>query len=280
VVDRPVAADAKQRLRAEFRQPGGQVPTALVALQRWGLRTAYVGPFGDDEGGELQRSSLAAEGVDVSACVLRAGVPSQISVILVDRVTGARTVLWDREPGLELAAGDLDQTRLVSGRALLMDADRADTALLAAGWARAAGTLVVLDVDEPGPRTGELLAASDVAIVAGSFARRFTAETSLRTALRRMCANGPALVVATLGAGGALACERGVFHFVRSFSVPVIDTTSAGDLFHAGCLFGLLRGWDARRALRFAAAAAALECTALGGRSAIPSLERVLELAR
>jgi sulfofructose kinase len=93
-----------------------------------------------------------------------------------------------------------------------------------------------------------------------------------------MSAHGPALVAATLGAGGALACERGAFHFAPSLRVPVVDTTSAGDLFHAGCLYGLLQGWDVPRSLGFAAAAAALECTGLGGRAAIPSLERVLDL--
>ena len=34
-------------------RPGGPVATAVVALQRWGLRTAYVGAFGDDAFGEL-----------------------------------------------------------------------------------------------------------------------------------------------------------------------------------------------------------------------------------
>src|SRR5262249_7373525 len=85
-------------------------------------------------------------------------------------------------------------------------------------------------------------------IVSGSFARHLTGEPSLRVALQRMGAKGPALVAATLGAGGALACERGALHFVPSIPVPVVDTTSAGDLFHAGCLYGLLRGWGSAAA--------------------------------
>lgn len=278
LVDRPPAPDTKQRMRSYLRQPGGQVPTALVALQRWGLSTAYVGAFGDDEGGELQRSSLVAEGVDVNGCPARSGIGSQISVVLVDRVTGARTVVWDRPQGFALRADELDRERLTSGRALLLDADDADTALLAAGWARGAGSLVVLDVDEPGPRSEELLAASDVVIVSGTFPQRLTGEPDLRRALQRMQAIGPPLVAVTLGPGGALACDRGTFLWVPALRLPTVDSTSAGDLFHAGCLYGLLQGWTAPRALRFAAVAAALECTALGGRAAIPKLEAVVEL--
>lgn len=278
VVNRPAGADVKQRLRAYRSMPGGQVPTALVALQRWGLRTAYVGPFGDDAGGRAQRDDLQAEGVDVRSCPTQA-CASQTSVILVDAVSGARTVLWDRPAELPLTADQLDRHVLASGRALLLDADDIGTALLAAEWARAAGSLVVLDIDEPGPRTDALLALSEAAIVSDRFPQRHTGAGDLRTALRLMAGCGTALVAATLGAGGALAYTGGEFVYTPAFRVPVVDTTSAGDLFHAGYLYGLLHAWPAAAALRFASAAAALACGTLGGRSSIPELAAVTALA-
>jgi len=278
VVARPVVGDGKARLLEYRTLPGGQVPTALVALQRWGLRTAYVGPLGDDAGGELQRASLVAAGVDVGGARRRPGVGSHTSMILIDAVTGARSVLWQRPPGLALAADELDRAALCAGRALLLDADDVETAILAAGWARAAGALVMLDVDEPGPRTAALLALADVAIVSEAFARRHTGERDLRAALRAMRAQGPRLAAATLGAGGALAIAGAAPLYVPAVRVAVADTTSAGDCFHAGCLYGLLRGWDAARALRFAAAAAALACTRVGGRPSVPELDAVESL--
>lgn len=279
VVTRPLVADGKARAQAYRQLPGGQVPTALVALQRWGLRTAYVGPISDDAGGALQRASLREAGVDLRGAVLRPGVGSHTSVILVDAVTGERTVHWQRPPELALRADELDPTLLAAGRALLLDADDVETALLAAAVAQDAGALVMLDVDEPGPRTAALLARTDAAIVTDGFPQRHTGLDDLGAALRRMCTEGPRLAVATLGAGGALACERGSLHAVAGLRVPVVDTTSAGDCFHAGALYGLLHGWSALRALRFATAAAALACTRLGGRSSVPSLDAVVELA-
>ncbi len=279
VVPRPSGADAKQRLRSYAQMPGGQVPTALVALQRWGLRTAYVGPFGDDEGARAQRAALAGEHIDLSACRTRSGVGSHTSVILVDAVSGERSVLWTRPDGLALRADELDRAILTAGHALLLDADDIDTAILAATWARDAGALVMLDVDEPGPRTDALLARSDAVIVSDRFAQRHTGIADLRAALRRMAARGPALAAATLGAGGALAYAGGRTLYVPAFRVAVVDSTSAGDMFHAGCLYGLLQDWTVDRALRFASAAAALACTALGGRASVPALDRVLTLA-
>jgi sulfofructose kinase len=280
VTARPPRVDGKQRLRSYAQMPGGQVPTALVALQRWGLRTAYVGPFGDDRGGTAQRAALAGEGIDLNACRTRTGVASQTSIILVDDVSGERSVLWTRPDELALRAGELDRDTLAAGRALLLDAADVDTAILAASWARAAGALVMLDVDEPGARTDDLLALSDVVIVSERFPQRYTGAADLRSALRRMAARGPALAAATLGAGGVLACAAGRMIYLPALRVNVVDTTSAGDLFHAGCLYGLLQGWSAERSLRFAAAAAALACGVLGGRTSVPRLDAVRVLAQ
>jgi sulfofructose kinase len=279
VVRRPPRVGAKQRLRAYLQRPGGQVPTALVALQRWGLRTAYVGPFGDDEGGRAQRTALAAEAIELSACRTRAGVASQTSVILVDEASGERTVLWTRPDGLALRAGELDRASLTAGRALLLDAADVETALLAATWAKDAGVLVMLDVDEPGPHTDALLGLSDAVIVTDQFVRHHTGAADLRAALRAITARGPQLAAATLGAGGATASLGGRIVYVPPFRVAVADSTSAGDLFHAGCLYGLLHAWEVERALRFASAAAALACGVLGGRTSVPALQAVRHLA-
>jgi len=279
LVARPPRIDAKQRLRRYAEMPGGQVPTALVALQRWGLRTAYVGPFGGDAGGRAQHASLEAAAVDLGACRTRAGIGSQTSIILVDEVSGERTVLWSRPDELALRADELDHATLTGGRALLLDAADIDTAIVAAGWAKEAGSLVMLDIDEPGPRTADLLALSNVVIVSDRFPREYTGQADLRAALGQIAAQGPQLTAATLGAGGALACIGGRTVHVPPVRVVVVDTTSAGDLFHAGCLFGLLHGWKPEAALRFASAAAALACRVLGGRTSIPELEAVRALA-
>jgi sulfofructose kinase len=277
VLPRPPAFESKQRVHHYFRQPGGQVPTALVALQRWALRTAYVGPFGNDEGGALQWTSLTNEGIDLSGS-RRKEAGTQVSFVFVDRVSGERTILWERPDGLALTTDELDREVLTAGRVLFMDAADVETALCAARWANEAGVLVMLDVDEPKPRTEELLGLTDIAVVSGRFAKRLTGEVDLRRALRDMGRMGPTFVVATLGRGGAVACIEGEDLYVPAFQIASVDTTSAGDLFHAGCLYGVLQAWEPRRTLYFAAAAAALECTELGGRNAIPALDRVSEL--
>ncbi|MDI7261259.1 MAG: PfkB family carbohydrate kinase, partial [Thermodesulfobacteriota bacterium] len=52
-----------------------------------------------------------------------------------------------------------------------------------------------------------------------------------------------------------------------------VDTTGAGDVFHAGFIYGLLQHWEIEEILRFSNAVAALKCRDIGGRRGIPGLE-------
>jgi sugar/nucleoside kinase (ribokinase family) len=279
VIPHPLRFDSKQRFDTYLRQPGGQIPTALVALQRWGLRTAYVGPLSDDEGGRLQRDSLVSEGVNIEGALHRGGVGSQTAIILVDRVTGERSIAWRRPDGLRLAVEELDRRMLTAGRVLLMDADDMDTSLQAARWAKQEDIVVILDIDAPAPGVENLLAVTDVVVASLQFAQALTGKVDVSGALRRMHSMGPRFCAVTLGASGAQAVVDGRAHYIPAPKIAAVDTTSAGDVFHAGCIFGLLQAWAPERALRFAVAAASLECSGLGGRAAIPSLQCVLALA-
>jgi sugar/nucleoside kinase (ribokinase family) len=58
----------------------------------------------------------------------------------------------------------------------------------------------------------------------------------------------------------------------------VVDTTGAGDVFRAGMLFCLERRKPLAECLKFAAAAAALNCEGLGAIGALPSREQVESL--
>ena len=83
----------------------------------------------------------------------------------------------------------------------------------------------------------------------------------------------------TLGArGGLIYCEG---EFVRSpaFAVPggCRDTTGAGDAFHSGFIYGMLREDDLETCMKLGNAVAALKCRTLGGRTALPTAAELKE---
>jgi sugar/nucleoside kinase (ribokinase family) len=257
----------KRALLGYRRLPGGQTATALLALARLGLRTSLVGSVGDDEASLAILAPLRRAGVDVEGVRVRVGVPSQLALILVDRKSGERTVLWHRDPRLHLSPGELRRAEIVRGRALLLDAGDPEASTWAARVARESGMPVVLDADTPGPGIDALLEAVDFPIVSRAFAVAHFG--SVRRALSGLADRGARLAVVTLGARGALAL--GPEGEIRSpaFAVAPRDTTGAGDVFHAAFVFALLAGHDAERTLRVANAAAALNCEAEGAQGGL-----------
>jgi sugar/nucleoside kinase (ribokinase family) len=272
--------NSKQQMAGYACQPGGQVATAMVALQRWGCRTSYIGTFGDGIIGELSRRSLAEEHVDVSGAVQRRGVANQMAVILVDQASGERTVLMHRPPALVLQPDEVRHDLVTAGRVLHVDGYDLDAALTAAAWAHEAGMPVVVDLDTRVGAVERLVAISDAVIVSQEFAEQFTGIVEPARAIERLAAATDApLVAITLGDAGVIARSRLGIVTVPAYAVRCVDSTGAGDVFHAGFIYGLLRDWPLERALRFANAAAALKCTQVGGRSGIPTVAAAEELA-
>jgi sulfofructose kinase len=272
----PVAG-SKVEYRTANVLPGGQVATTVVACQHWGMRTRYVGKLGDDDAAALHRREFARAGVETQLVTV-AGCASPQSLIIVDG-GGERTVLCRRDERLVLQAEELERDWIVNARALHVDGHDTAAATVAAEWARAAGVRVIADIDEVYPGVEELLEKIDYLIVSRDFPCRLMAEPDLEEALRQMHHRyGCLLTAATLGADGVVAWDGKQFHYASAFCVPVVDTTGAGDIFHAGFIYGMLQEWPLQRQLDFACAAAALNCVAVGARGGIESIESIENL--
>jgi sulfofructose kinase len=265
---------SKVEIRSVSVLPGGQVATAMVACQRWGLRTRYVGKLGDDHAAAVHREEFTQAGVETQITTVPNCASAQ-SFILVDS-HGERTVLWQRDERLVLQPSDIDREWIVNARALLVDGCDTSAATQSAKWAREAGIPVIADLDELYLDIDPLLDNVDYLIVSRDFPAKLSGETNLQNSLpelqRRL---GCRLTAATLGTDGVLAWDGRQFHYACAYQVPVVDTTGAGDIFHAGFIYGLLQTWPLQRNLDFACAAAALNCEAVGARGGIQSVEKI-----
>jgi sulfofructose kinase len=257
--------------------PGGQVATTVIACQYWGIRTRYVGKLGEDDAAALHRRAFAHAGVDAQL-ITASGCASPQSLILVD-AAGERTVLCRRDERLILQPAELKREWVINARALHVDGHDTAAATTAARWARDAGICVIADLDEAYPGVEDLLENVDYLIVSRNFPSLITGEPHLEDALRQMRKRyGCVLTAATLGEDGVLAWDGKQLLHVPAYRVPVVDTTGAGDIFHAGFIYGLLQDWPLQRQLDFACAAAALNCTSVGARGGIASVTSIEQL--
>ena len=266
--------DTTTRLIEHKQRAGGQTASAIVALQRLGMRTAYAGRFGSDPEGLFGLQSLQSEGVDLEFAETIEGARTQVGYIIIEAKKGERTVIWNRDE--RLAYSDQDAPVQLAGRARVIHLDAHDPLACArmAKEARSSGTIVSADIDNVYHGLPEFLPLIDVLISSKEFPRLLTGLEDSHAALKEIKSRyGCAVVGFTKGGRGATVLCEGEFLETPAFQVPggCVDTTGAGDAFHGGFLYGLLQGEEIESSLRIGCAVAALGCRALGARTGLPT---------
>ncbi len=277
VPDYPAPA-TNTRLVEHLQGAGGQTASAIVTLQRLGMRTAYAGRFGTDFEGRLGLQSLKDEGIDIEFAEVVEGARTQVGYILIEAKRGERTVLWSRDERLGYSAHDAPVEFAGRARVIHLDAHDPPACARMAQAARAVGTIVSADIDNVYDGLLEFLPLVDVLISSKEFPRLLTGIDDEHAALTEIKAkHGCALVGLTKGGRGATVLCNGEFLETPALTVPggCVDTTGAGDAFHGGFIYGLLRGEEVETSIRLGCAVAALGCRALGARTALPTREEL-----
>lgn len=97
-------------------------------------------------------------------------------------------------------------------------------------------------------------------------------ESTLRVAERLLSggiSRGGYICTTLSSEGAVVSTARGRVSIPVAPVTKVVDSTGAGDLFAAGMLYGLSRGWDAARSGRLASAAAAEVVSHIGVRPTV-----------
>jgi ribokinase len=262
---------------------GGPVATALVSLSRLGVECDFYGIIGDDDSGSRIRESIISEKVETGGLVIRNDSSSQTAFIVVEKETGKRTIFWKRPSSESLRAEELPDNFPGDVDLLLLDGLMLEASLYAAKKARERSIPVMLDAGSLRKGMLELVSVCDYVVSSEVFARELikTDDDSFpEEALKLIKSLGPKTVTVTLGDRGSITSSGSEIFRTPAFGIKVVDTTGAGDVFHGGYIYGLLRGWDIRGVVRFASAFAALKCRRPGGRAGIPSLEEVETLLK
>lgn len=260
---------------------GGMTGTAMAAVARLGVSAGYLGTLGAGWAGRIKLASLTEFGVDVRHVQRLEADEKHVILVHVRRSDGERVFSGVRGLGEQtLDASRLPREYLTAADYLLLDGFHAEAALTSAKWMREASKTVVYDggkTDGPiGQATRELLRFVDVLICGEGFAPALTGHADLTRAGRAALDFGPKVVVQTHGAGGCHTTTPHEEFHTPAFTVEVVDTTGAGDVFHGAYLVGLAKGYTLRDAAVFASAVAALKCTGLGGRRPIPTFDQTL----
>lgn len=269
----------KAAFDSEILSPGGQVASAMVACAKLGLRVKYIGTVGDDERGRIQIESLRQSSINLDDVEIRKNCANQTAYILIDRKTGERTVLWKRDDCLRLDPASITVEQITSARLLHIDAHDTAAVARAAEIAHQHQIPVTVDVDTLYHGFDRVLPHVDYLVASSEFPVQWTNERDPLRALQMIQEEYHLPVAAmTLGAHGSLARVGGKFVYSPAFVVNCVDTTGAGDVFHGAFCYSVLQKMSMSETLEFSNAMAALNCTALGARGGISTIQEARAL--
>jgi len=281
VKDLPLG-DEKYPAEIIGKLPGGFIANATCAAGRLGLRAGYIGWIGGDAEGDMLRRDFLRHDVDPAGLLTITGEATPFAIVVTDR-NAKRSILLPNFP-LYNAELTSDQVALATrARAVLtFPRDMAWCSRFHAAT-REAGGLLALDVENTVPVLRDellhVLSMADVVFFSEDSLKRFHLPPIQKLVGPRQW------LILTAGSKGAYGVEVGQRKpaFQPARKVIALDSTGAGDCFHAALLAAKLNGATLDEALAFANAAASIKVQHRGARGGLPTraeVEHVLIMGR
>jgi 5-dehydro-2-deoxygluconokinase len=271
---------------------GGSAGNIAVALARQGAGAALLSCVSDDAVGRYCRAELLRYGVDTTHLHATGGEARNSLAVVETRPEDAQTVLY-RNGAADFALTDAQvkavdfapvAALVVTGTALACEPSRGATQA-AMARARAAGALVVLDIDH---RAYSWRSAAEAAQVCLDAARRsdivignddefglLAGVPDRGEGLARDLAQEALFTVYKRGRQGSVTFADAERLVTGIFPVAAQKPMGAGDGFMGGLLAGLAQGCDLATAVRRGAATAAIIVAGIGCAPASPDRAQV-----
>jgi sugar/nucleoside kinase (ribokinase family) len=271
-------ADEKYPARLIGKLPGGFIANATCAAARLGLRTGYIGWMGDDADADMLHEDFVSWGVDPAGLVRVPEHPTPFTVVMSD-TQGHRAILLPASPLYEEALTAAQLELAGQARAILTFPRDLEWFGHLRRRSLEAGGLLALDIENAVPMKGNELAQA-IRMTDIVFLKHSSLLEIGVFSLANLATQPGQWLVMTAGKQGV----QGIVHGMdaplhkKALEVPVVDTTGAGDAFHAALIAARLEGATLDEALSFANAAAALKVQHLGARGGLPTRDQIAAL--
>lgn len=275
--------DSKVELVDYQQLAGGEIASTMFGLRRLGMKTSYIGRFGDDQAGDFGLQTLRDEGVDLTYAQQIKNARTQIAFIVIDERNGERTVIWKRDKKLSYESDEVPFEIIKKAKVFHATPHDTKACIALADEAKANKTLVSIDIDNIFDGINKLIPLIDVFISSREFPEKLLGIKDEKTALRELKSRyGCKIIGMTLGENGSIILCEDTFIETKGFAVPngCKDTTGAGDAFRVGLLYGILQGESVEESARMANAVAALKCREIGARTSLPNEKELFELLK
>jgi sugar/nucleoside kinase (ribokinase family) len=251
----------------------GQAGYLAFALSRLAVPASLIGNVGQDLYGEQILSDLRRFGLDISGVDINPEHPTGIAVAIV-RPDGERAFVTNlgsmavfKKQNVEQQWNTLRKSSVVALVGLFMLPGLSiDGAVNIISRARNEGKLTMLDTgwdpenwpDNTIRGIKRLLHEVYLFLPNLDEAIAITGEKTVEKALEQIQSMGPKLVIIKCGAEGSFTRVKDKTIHVKARKVSVFDAVGAGDVFNAGLITALRRGWPIEACMAFGNTASSL----------------------
>jgi len=272
-LDELPARDDKYFVQQFDRLPGGLVANTTVAAAKLGLSCGFVGSIGDDSGGDLLLNAFKQDQVDTQALLKIPDEETPFTIIMVDKA-GQRAILLPSFPLYHREITEPQIAYIRQGKYIythFRDLGRFTKLVAARDHTH---NHLVLDVESNNALDKntliEIAQQIDILFIPQATIEQFGIQhiQEVKTRLWTIITSG------SQGATGYNVKNDRLFH-QPAYTVKAMDTTGAGDVFHAACITAHHQGKNLAQALQFGSAAAAIAVQHHGARGGLSTTEQV-----
>lgn len=266
--------DTKMRATVSKTAGGGPVATGLVAAQKLGEDTAYIGVLSDDSGGKFLKEDFEKYGVKTDLIEIKSGYRSFASVLWLCADTTTRTCVFDKGDLPPLKLSDVQKQAVKDAQLLMVDGNEMDAAVEAAKIAKENGTKVLYDCGGLYDGVEKLLALTDIMIPSEEFSLGHTGCKTAEEAAKKLYETySPEVVVITQGKRGGIIYDGKEIVSYPIYPAKVLDSNGSGDVFHGAFAAAVVKGYEYLKCCHFSSAVSGLKCMGVGARESVPNFE-------
>lgn len=247
---------------------GGQATTSAIVLSHLGVKTLLLSSVGDDENFVLIKKLISQHKKLKTFFVAKKQLKTPLAFIFVDKSTATRTIIYEKvniENRLLYPQGLLRKI-IKESKHILFDHQSIKDFYKIKNCFKEYNTKLMIDAERNDEYMFKMLQHINYFVCSSELAKSL--KINIKQLLKKFIISGPEVVCCTLGKDGAVAVckdEPNKFYYSKPPKVKPVDTTGAGDVFHAGFMYGIIKGWKLEQILSFANKIAALSTKHIGG---------------
>ncbi len=249
---------------------GGQATTAAIVLSYLGVKTSLLTTVGKDDNFILVKKLIKQHKKLKTFFVVKKELKTPVAFIFVDKTTATRTIVYEKVSTKNkcLYPQELLTKIIKQSKFILFDHQSSKDIYILKELFNKYNTKLMMDAERNDKYMFKMLKYINYFVCSSELAKDL--NLNIKQLLKKFISLGPQIVCCTLGKDGAVAvCKENPnkFYYSKPPKVKSIDTTGAGDVFHAGFMYGLIKGWRIKEILSFANKLAALSTKYIGGSS-------------